>query len=162
MNDIFWINGDAAPHLAIVMRPRGEDWLDDEMQRIRRSGIDTVVSLLEPHEAAWLGLADEAAAAARAGMQFLSYPIPDTHVPGDTSGFRMFAASLAQKLAHGEHIGVHCRGCIGRATVTAACALIHLGWKPSAALAAIATARGVPVPDTPEQAQWILHYRPKP
>ena len=161
MNGIFWINGAHSPTLAIVLRPTGEDRLDDEMRRIRQGGIDTIVSLLEPHEAAWLGLADEEGAAARAGMQFLSYPIPDTHVPDDVAGFRRFVAHIAERLEHGEHIGVHCRGCIGRATITAACALIHLGWKPSEALSAIANARGVPVPDTQEQAEWILHYRQK-
>jgi protein-tyrosine phosphatase len=143
------------------MRPRGDDRLDDEMRRIRQAGIDTIVSLLEPHEAAWLGLADEKGAAGRAGIEFLSYPIPDTHVPEDVASFRRFAADLAARLARGEHIGVHCRGCIGRATITAACALIHLGWKPSEALSAIAATRGVHVPDTQEQADWILHYRPK-
>jgi protein-tyrosine phosphatase len=56
---------------------------------------------------------------------------------------------------------VHCRGCIGRSTVTAACALIHLGWKPESALVAIQAARGVLVPQTQEQEDWILHYQAK-
>jgi hypothetical protein len=32
----------------------------------------------------------------------------------------------------------------------AACALIHLGWTPKAAMAAITVARGMAVPDTQE------------
>ncbi|HEY2860861.1 MAG TPA: hypothetical protein VGJ21_20800 [Terracidiphilus sp.] len=161
MNDIFWINGAETPHLAIVMRPRGEDWLDDEMHRIKRAGVDTIVSMIEHHEAVWLGLGDEKGAAERAGIEFLSYPIPDTHIPDDVAGFREFVSVLADRLQRGEHIGVHCRGCIGRATVASACALIHLEWESSAALVAIERARGVPVPDTAEQEEWILHYRPQ-
>jgi protein-tyrosine phosphatase len=161
VNEVFWINGAALPHLAIVLRPRGE-WLEDELLQIKQGGVETIVSLLEPFEAELLGLGDEANAAARVGLQFLSYPIPDTHVPADVAGFRQFAAGIAERLEKGEHIGVHCRGCIGRATITAACALIHLGWEPSAALSGIARARGVPVPDTPEQEGWILRYRPQP
>jgi hypothetical protein len=45
--------------------------------------------------------------------------------------------------------------------VTAACALIELGWKPEAALAAIEAARGCPVPETLEQEKWILRYKPR-
>lgn len=162
MKEIFWINGEAAPRLAIVLRPRGDDWLEDELRRMRQGGIDTVVSLLEPDEALWLGLGDEENAARRADLQFLSYPIPDTHVPANVDSFRQFVGRIAERLAAGEAIGVHCRGCIGRATVTAACSLIHLGWNPPRALAAVARARGMSVPDTPEQQAWILAYRAQP
>ena len=159
MNDVFWINGGRSAYLAIVLRPRGGDWLEEELRRMRRSGIETLISMLEPAEAAFLGLENEEAAAGQAGLNFLSYPIPDTQVPEDVTGFRQFVAKVAERLNQGEHIGVHCRGCIGRATILSACTLIHLGWHPSDALAAIEKARGMVVPDTPEQATWILGYR---
>lgn len=160
MKEVFWINGNLSPHLAIVLRPRGEDWLDDELRRMRANGIETVVSMLEPEEAEFLGLADERSAAERAGLTFLTYPIPDTQVPADIPKFRKFVSEVADRLNKGERIGVHCRGCIGRATVLSACTLIRLGWDPSEALAAIEAARGVPVPDTPEQAAWIKTFKP--
>lgn len=159
MNDIFWIKGEGAPHLAIVMRPLGDDWLEDELRRIKQNGIDVLVSLLEPFEARMLGLAQEEPLARAAGIEFLSYPIPDTQVPEDAAGFRRFVSGLAKRLARGEHVGAHCRGCIGRATITAACALIHLGWEPRRALEAIERARGTTVPDTPLQEEWILGYK---
>lgn len=158
MKDIFWINEDRPPHLAIVMRPRGDDWLQDELQRMKQGGIQTVVSLLEPFEADMLGLSEEKSAADAVGLNFLNYPIPDRQVPEDVTRFRGFAQMLADRLSQGERIGVHCRGCIGRATITAACALIHLGLKASEALAAVEKARGLTVPDTPEQEEWILSY----
>lgn len=158
MPDIFWIDGNPRPGLAIVTRPRGTDWLEEEMRMLKRGGIDTLVSLLEPHEAEWLGLEDEGAQADKAGIEFLNFPITDTQVPTDFDRFRTFASDLAARLRNSERIGVHCRGSIGRATITAACTLIHLGWQPASALAAVEATRGCPVPDTEEQQAWILGY----
>lgn len=162
MNDIFWIQGDPPASLAIVLRPRGGDWLEEELLKMKQEGIQTLVSLLEKHEAAFLDLSDEGRVAKQVGLQFLSFPIPDTQTPSDPAAFQNFAHYLASRLRAGEHIGVHCRGSIGRATLTAACALIHVGWSARSALSAIQVARGCPVPDTQEQEQWILHYQARP
>lgn len=158
MPDIFWIGGHPRPGLAIVARPRGTKELEQEMAILKRDGINTLVSLLERHEEEWLGLEDERGEAEKAGLAFLNFPIPDTHVPEDIYRFRQFVSNLATRLRNGERIGVHCRGSIGRATVTAACTLIHLGWKPADALRAVEATRGCPVPDTDEQQQWIMAY----
>jgi protein-tyrosine phosphatase len=162
VNEIFWIEGNPPPALAVVLRPRGGEWLEDELLRFKRGGIETLVSLLEKEEAGWLGLADEGKLSERLGMTFLSFPIPDTHVPPNPVAFREFIVGLVNRLRHGERIGVHCRGSIGRATLTTAAALIHLGWKPAAALAAIEKARGCEVPDTKEQRAWLMCYEPRP
>ena len=162
MSEIFWIEGNPPPALAVVLRPRGGEWLEDELLRFKRGGIQTLVSLLEKGEAGWLGLADEGKLSLQLGMEFLSFPIPDTQVPPDPAAFREFIAGLVNRLRHGERIGVHCRGSIGRATLTTAATLIHLGWKPAAALAAIEKARGCEVPDTMEQRAWLMRYEPRP
>ena len=160
MKEVFWINGEQFPHLAIVLRPQGDKWLDDEMRSMRANGIETVISMLEPAEAEWLGLGGEQRAARQAGMDFLSFPIQDTKVPSNVGAFRHFVRDVAGRLQKKEHIGVHCRGCIGRATVLSACVLIQLGWQPGDALAAIERARGTTVPDTPEQVTWIMGFKP--
>jgi protein-tyrosine phosphatase len=162
MKDIFWIKGDPPAPLAIVLCPHGDALLEEELLRLKSSGIQTLVSLLEHWEAGTLGLEDEGPAAVLVGLNFLSYPFPYTHVPADTDSFRNFVTGLAARLRAGESVGVHCRGSIGRSAIVAACALIHLGWQPEAALEAIEAARGVPVPDTPEQADWILNYTTQP
>lgn len=141
-----------------MLRPRGDEWLEEELERLKRSGIQTLVSMLEPWEAETLGLVREGPLAERAGLNFLSHPIADRQTPPDLSLFREFAAGLADRVRNGEHIGMHCRGSIGRSTVIAASVLIHLGWKPHQALADIEAARGCPVPDTEEQRIWILEY----
>jgi protein-tyrosine phosphatase len=162
VNDIFWIKGDPPAPLAVVLRPRSSQTIEDDLVRMKRAGIQILVSLLERDEADFLGLADERFEAMHLGIHFLSFPIPDTTVPSDKPAFRAFIADLANRLRAGQKIGVHCRGSIGRATVTAACTLIHLGWQPAAALAAVAAARGCNVPDTQEQEDWILHYKATP
>jgi protein-tyrosine phosphatase len=159
---VFWIDGDPQSGLAIVLRPRGDEWVREDLEEMKQSGVQTLISLLHPHEAVWLGLADEAAIALELGLGFVSYPILDAHVPDDEDHFRSFVSGLAERISAGEKIGLHCQGSIGRATVTAAGTLIHLGWKPKDALAAIQAARGCVVPDTAEQRRWILRYKAKP
>lgn len=162
LDDVFWIEGNPPVGFAVVLCPRGDDWLRDELQRYKERGVEVLVSLLEPDEAAWLGLKDEGTLAQEVGLHFLSYPIFDVHVPQNVATFRAFAADLADRLRSGKRIGVHCRGSIGRSTVTAACTLIHIGWNAEEALRAIRAARGVWVPDTDEQLRWILKYKEKP
>jgi protein-tyrosine phosphatase len=160
--DVFWIEDEPRARLAVVLRPRPEDWLEDDLVRYRSGGIDILVSLLEPREAEWLGLSFEETLAREAGMEFLNYPIRDGRVPIDVADFRTFVSGLAHRLRIGNGVGVHCQGSIGRSTVTAAWTLIHLGWKPDAAIEAIHQARGCDVPDTREQYQWILNYEAQP
>ena len=162
MKDIFWIKGNPPTLLAIVLRPLGDTYLEGELLRLKRSGIQNLVSLLEHWEASSLGLANEGPAAVQIGLNFYSYSFPHTHVPVDTDSFRNFVAGLADRLRAGESVGVHCRGSIGRSALVTACALVHLGWQPEAALEAIEAARGVAVPDTKEQEDWILSYTAQP
>lgn len=162
MKDIFWINGDPSLGLAIALRPRGGDWLEDEVLRLKHNGVTTLVSMLENEEAKELGLEDEGLLANQVGLTFLSHPIPDRHVPPDVASFKDFVSELAKRLREGERVAVHCRGSIGRATIAAASTLIHLGWNPQTALTAIEKARGCPVPDTTEQRDWILRYEARP
>ena len=160
MSEIYWFRTRPKVTIAVVSCPRGNGMLKSDLIELRVGGIDTVVSLLEPDEAAWLGLGDEERLAEEVGLNFISFPIPDANVPLDPAMFKNFVAELADRVSEGEKIGVHCRGCIGRATVTTACTLIQLGFPADTALAAIETARGCAVPDTREQEHWILHYRP--
>jgi protein-tyrosine phosphatase len=145
--------------MAVVLCPRGGRFLQGELLNLKRAGIQTLVSLLSDEQVDMLDLDEEAVQACRLGMQFLHHPIPDHELPRDMSAFSAFVKDLARRIQAGERIGIHCWGSIGRATVTAACTLIHLGWKPVQALSAIEAARGCPVPDTEEQLRWILNYK---
>jgi len=159
MARIFWIPGNPRPPLAIVLCPRGGRELPDEIREFERGGIDTLVSLLEEEQVEMLSLEDEGKIAGTLGMQFIFHPMPDHSLPTDEAAFRAFAEGIANRLRDGERVGIHCWGSIGRATMAAACSLIHLGWDPHATLVAIEKARGCAVPDTAEQEEWILNYK---
>jgi len=93
----YWIKIDTPARLAIAPRPRGGDWLEDDLHALRREGVDILVSLLTTEEATELALDDEGAACARAGIEFRNFPIPDRHVPQSTQAFREFIGSLHQE-----------------------------------------------------------------
>lgn len=162
MKEIFWIEGEPKASLAIVLRPRGGDWLEDELLRMKQGGIQILASMLEEEEAESLVLSDERKIATNVGLEFLSYPVPDRTTPTEISTFSRFVSEIADHLRAGRRVGVHCRGSIGRASIAAACALVQLGWQPAEALAAIEAARGCAVPDTEEQRAWILRYEAVP
>lgn len=135
-------------------RPRGGDWLGDEMTALRTAGVDVLVCLLTEAELRELDLSGEATAAARVGLRFLHLPIVDLGVP-DRDRVDPLVDDLTDRLRNGEHVVVHCRAGIGRSSLVAAALLVRLGVSPATAWKAIATARGVPVPETDEQRRWI-------
>jgi protein-tyrosine phosphatase len=147
----YWVT----KQLSIVPRPRGGDWLDDEMLALRKAGVDIVVSMLERAEAAEVGLEQEAAAAERAGLQFVNFPVTDRSVPSNVQRFETFLIELERQIEGGKRVGVHCRACIGRASVTTASLLIRSGIPAETAWRKLETARGCPVPDTREQREWV-------
>ena len=161
MKDIYWIRHDEKPRLAIVACPRGGDWLETDLAKLKQGGIEILVSLLTPEEAVDLGLTAEGDLANQAGIEFISYPIPDRTTPAGEESFRRLVARLVDAVSVGKHVGAHCRGCIGRATVTTAAVLIQLGLRPAEALALIEEARGCQVPDTAKQLSWILRFEPE-
>jgi protein-tyrosine phosphatase len=147
----YWITS----QLAIVPRPQGDESLDDEMLALRAAGIDVVVSMLQEAEARELGLDREASSAQEKGLQFINFPVPDGGVPLDTPSFLEFLKKLENLIARGKRIGVHCRGCIGRAPITVASLLIRSGIPSKSAWLQISVARYCPVPDTTEQRDWV-------
>jgi protein-tyrosine phosphatase len=147
----YWITD----QLAIVPRPRGEDWLDSEMVALREAGIDLVVSLLEKDETAELGLQQESTSADQAGISFVRFPIPDRSVPPNLDEFEDFIATLERQLSAGKRIGIHCRACIGRSSVVAVSLLVRSGISHEDAWTQVTNARGCMVPDTDEQWNWV-------
>jgi protein-tyrosine phosphatase len=54
---------------------------------------------------------------------------------------------------------VHCRAGIGRSSLIAACVLVLLGLAPAMAFDRIGKARGLKVPDTEGQRDWVDMFR---
>jgi protein-tyrosine phosphatase len=155
MSRLHWI--EMAGRLAIMARPRADDWLDVDVGGWKASGVDLVISLLEPDEVTELGLRREAELCRTSGIEFISFPIPDRGVPEIQPALNI-ARSIADGIASGRSIAVHCRAGIGRSSIIAACAMICSGIEAGEALALIKAARGVVVPDTEEQRDWIIRF----
>ena len=156
--DLYWVPTPFPGKLAVAPRPRGDDWLDDEMASWRRAGVDVAVSLLTPAEAAEFGLEREADAADAHGIRFASVPIPDRGTPPDPAAAADLAHRVAGWMADGRTVAVHCRQGIGRAGMVAAAGLVAAGLPPDDALARVSAARGVPVPETPDQRRWVQEF----
>ena len=128
--------------------------LPHDIQTAQAAGVTTLISLLEPTEAATLGLAKEADACAALGITFLNHPICDMALPEPTA-FRLFAEQIAARIRQGEHIALHCRASIGRSGMLTCAILAHFGYDAQTAIAHVSKMRGTPIPDTPEQAAFI-------
>ena len=152
---VYWIPGPWRGRLAVVTRPRGHDWLEDEIREWRDAGLDSVVSLLEGEEAEELGLAREQTFAEASGLSYLSFPIPDRGVPGSNAEAVAFLRTIRSEIEAGKSVAVHCRQGVGRSGLVAAGVLVTAGLRPEEALQRVSAARGETVPETPEQRSWV-------
>lgn len=139
-----------------MAKPVSGEWIEDEFIGIREWGIDRIVSLLERHEEIELGLKEERSIATNFDMEFLSYPIPDRGLPESVDEYLRFSKRLYSDLAGGVNTVIHCRAGIGRTGLVAAGVLLYCGFEPTEALNHISDKRGVKVPDTQEQIDWIV------
>ena len=160
--DLFWIVGPWRGRLAIATRPRGGDWLKDELDGLRRAGVDVVVSLLETNEADQLDLVDERQAAEANGIRFISFPIPDRGIPASVQSAISLMSDLVGALEKGQNVAVHCRQGIGRSGLIAAGVLTIAGASPADAIQAVSSARGLSIPETPDQREWVEGLSLKP
>jgi len=105
----YWIKTDAF-RLAIIPRPRGQDWLLDDIRFLHRAGVDVVVSALTASENEELGLVDESQCCQSSGVEFLSFPIEDRSVPSSFSEFNGLVRRVAEYLRSGKAVGVSLPG----------------------------------------------------
>lgn len=155
---VFWLAGPWKGRLGIVPRPRGAEWLDEEMRAWSEAGIDVVVSLLEPDEEAELALAGESACASTSDLEFHSFPIPDRGVPTSREAVAQLVDHIISALHAGKSVVLHCRQGIGRSAMVAAAALVSGGESAESAMKTIRRSRGLEVPETHAQRQWILDF----
>lgn len=145
----------------VMPKPLPSEWEDQVYAELSEQGVNTVVSLLESGEAYSLGLSDEEVLCRAQGMSFLQFSIPDRGVPESPVAFYRFIKELYQSIAAGNNIMIHCRAGIGRSGLAAASLLVHAGDSVEQAFAKVSAARGVEVPDTEEQYEWLMaHQRP--
>jgi hypothetical protein len=153
--ELYWIGDSAGGRLAIMPRPRGGDWLGDEVASWKLAGLDIVVSLLRDDEIAELNLVAQPSLCEELGIVFVRFPIGDRQVPDSPDDFLALVTWLEEQLRGGHRVGVHCRMGIGRSSLLAACLLVKSGYSSTAAFSAISRDRGVDVPDTKNQVDWV-------
>jgi len=155
---LYWLADVPNTHIAISARPRGGDWLEDDVQGWRNQGVDVVVSLLTAEENKELDLQSESSVAQRKGIGFYTFPIEDRGVPARPADVEQLAAQLLTEIERGKNVAVHCRQGIGRSSLVLAAVLISKGEDVDEALKSIGRARGLEVPETSEQRRWLERF----
>ncbi|HWK07884.1 MAG TPA: protein-tyrosine phosphatase family protein [Puia sp.] len=153
---IYWLhNFGNGSKLGIMARPRGNEWLEEDILSLKKQGVQTIVSLLDRNEIYELGLEKEPELCLQNGIEYVNFPIADRNVPKSDPGFHNFIGQLKEKITAGRHMVIHCRMGIGRSTIIAGCLLITPGYKTDDIIAHISKIRGLRVPDTDEQIAWL-------
>jgi hypothetical protein len=156
--DLYWIEGIWPGKLGLAHRLRVGDWLAVDIDGWKRAGVDGVLSWLTAEEERDLQLTLEAAHVRMQGMQFSSFPIADRRVPDSEAELAEALEAFSRELLSGKNVLVHCRQGLGRSGLVAACLLVKTGMSPGAAVEAVSAARGLPIPETPEQGSWVDRY----
>lgn len=153
--EIYRIDGPWSGTLSISSRPRGGDWLEDEVKNWRDAGFDIIVSLLIPQEEQEMDLTLEGEYARQQHMKFASFPIVDRSVPESRTSILKLIEQLEADLMEGKKINIHCRQGIGRSSLIAVSLLIARGVPTAEALERVSAARHSPVTETQRQRDWI-------
>lgn len=147
--------------MGIMARPRGNEWLADEIADLKKQKADILVSLLESREISELGLLQEEFLCNSTGIEFLHYPIPDRSIPTSMYSATRLILQLSDELSKGKNIVIHCRMGIGRSSIIAGALIQKEGKNTEQVIELISRIRTLKVPDTAEQIAWLksLHTR---
>ena len=142
--------------VAIMARPSLEPDAPASIVNIARLGIQQVVSLLELSEVRNLGLHSEREQVKAHAMGFTSFPIPDMGLPPSVGEFAQLARNLFDQVNAGVNTLIHCHAGIGRSGLLVSGILLHCDMDPQQAFAYASRMRGIRVPETPTQEQWLI------
>jgi ADP-ribosylglycohydrolase/protein-tyrosine phosphatase len=132
-----------------------------DLDRVAAWRAGAVVTLLEPHELAELGVDGLGEAVEAKGLEWHHLPIRDVDVPDAAfeAAWVYAGLRLRTRLAAGGRVLVHCKGGLGRGGMVAARLLAELGWEPERAIAAVRAARPRAI-ETEAQRRYALMARP--
>lgn len=156
--EVFWTKEKYPGRIALVARPRGGEWFEDEAAAWAKADLDIVVSMLDAEETRAFELQREAEFCAANGIEFIAFPVTDRSVPDLNQEFLRLTEKLKNALLEGKNIGIHCRQSIGRAPLLAAILMTLFGVEPNEAFRQLSLARGVEVPETVEQRKWVERF----
>lgn len=139
--------------LYIMPKPSGE-WLKEDVEHYDLIGIDMIISMLERDEASELMLERQREVCKEQRLAFTQFPIVDRGLP-EIEPFTSLVLKTIDNLKSGKNIAVHCRAGIGRSGIAVCSALLGFGYSPTDAMKLTSEARGVDVPDTEKQREFI-------
>lgn len=151
---IYPIASEQPGSLFIMPKPSGE-WLDDDVAHYRSMGANTIISMLEAAEVEELSLQNERIACENNQLNFINFPIQDRGLP-DRESFKKLIGIVTDRLRKNEGVAVHCRAGIGRSGMLVCCALAKFLGSAEDAMDVVSRSRGVEVPDTEEQRDFIV------
>ncbi|MGI8668660.1 MAG: protein-tyrosine phosphatase family protein [Aridibacter sp.] len=157
LTEIYWTN----EKIATMPRPRGGEWLEDEIISLKNEGVDVLVSMLEDHEISRFELELEKEICHRNHITYLNFPILDRNLPESFEDVYKFVQKLSKYSEVNKKIAFHCFAGIGRSSLIACCLLILQGMDVDDAFLQISQVRGFPVPDTQEQLEWVYTFAEK-
>ncbi|MEO0470166.1 MAG: dual specificity protein phosphatase family protein [Bacteroidota bacterium] len=152
---VYWITEYEHSRIGTMARPRGGDWLKDELTALQKEGVGLVVCLLDADEIEELGLMEERMLCYDLDMDYMRFSIPDFDVPESSGDFLDVVEKIDKQLNKGTSVVIHCRMGIGRSTMMAASVLMRKGQSLTDAIQMIQQARGRQVPDTEEQMRFL-------
>tara|TARA_B110000211_G_C14045815_1_gene538878 strand:- start:67 stop:537 length:471 start_codon:yes stop_codon:yes gene_type:complete len=153
---IYWTNNFLKGNLGMMARPRGNEWLEDDIKKLSFTNTSTVVSLLERNEEEELDILREKEYCLKYDIEFISFPIKDRGLPIDRNSFNDLANLLYQKIIEGEKVVIHCRMGIGRTSVLVATVLLIDEPDNNNVFDFLSGVRTLKVPDTEQQVKWTL------
>lgn len=153
---IHWIHRfDNAASLGIMARPRGDDWLDEEIVNRKKQKVGLLISLLEKNEIFELGLRQQEMLCKKYGIDYIHFPIADRDTPKTGDKVDWLINEIITKITAGHSAVVHCRMGIGRSSIIAGSVLLKAGLKADSIIENICKVRGLKVPDTDKQLNWL-------
>ena len=134
--------------------------LASDLESLREWGARGLLSLIEDHEFALLGVASLGKQVEALGMHWWHLPIRDMGTPDAhfESRWRETGQELRRLLGEGESIAVHCRGGLGRTGTIAARLLVELGSEPALAIERVRETRPGSI-ETREQEAFVYSCR---
>lgn len=134
--------------------------LELDMQRIAEWVPAAMVTLIEQHEFAELGVEALPLVAERLGLEWYHLPIRDMDVPSliFEEQWAVAGERLKNHLGNGRRVLVHCKGGLGRAGTIAAKLLVEFGEMPAMAIQRVREARQGAI-ETGSQESYIRALR---
>ncbi|MEE9345355.1 MAG: dual specificity protein phosphatase family protein [Methylococcales bacterium] len=153
---VYYVEKIGLGFLAIMAKPMSGEWIEDEFSGLANLQVLQILSLLELSEQNKLGLKDEKILCEKNNIKFISYPIKDRGLPSSVQEFAQLTKVIHKQIIGGANTVIHCRAGIGRTGIVAAGVLLHAELGATEAFQRISKARGIQVPDTEQQFDWVV------